>query len=106
AARAGRSAIHIVHQEAELATARAASSLGLPFVLSTAGSRTIEQVAAEMKNAPALYQLYWSNDPDLTASMVERAERAGSRALIVTLDTPLLAWRERDLRHPYLPFLK
>ncbi len=96
----------IVHQEAELATARAASSLGLPFVLSTAGSRTIEQVAAEMKNSPALYQLYWSNDPDLTASMVERAERAGSRALIVTLDTPLLAWRERDLRHPYLPFLK
>lgn len=96
----------IVHADAELAAARAASSLGLPFVLSTAGSRTIEQVAAEMKSAPALYQLYWSNDAELTASMIERAERAGSNALVVTLDTALLAWRERDLRHPYLPFLK
>ena len=96
----------IVHPDAELAVARAAASVGIPFVLSTAGSRTIEQVAPEMKDVPAWYQLYWGKDPELTASMVARAERAGYKAIVVTLDTVLLAWRERDLHHPYLPFLR
>ena len=52
----------IVHAEAELAPARAAASLGVPFVLSTAGSRSIEQVAEAMGNSPRWYQLYWSKD--------------------------------------------
>jgi isopentenyl diphosphate isomerase/L-lactate dehydrogenase-like FMN-dependent dehydrogenase len=95
----------IVHPEAEMAVARAAASIGVPFVLSTAGSRTIEDVAQAMQKVPAWYQLYWSKDSELTASMVGRAERAGYKAIVVTLDTAMLAWRERDLHHPYLPFL-
>ena len=96
----------IIHQDAEIAPARAAASLGIPFVHSTAGSRTIEQVAEAMGDAPRWFQLYWSRDEGLTASLVERAERAGYRAIVVTLDTALLAWRERDLQHAYLPFLR
>ncbi len=96
----------IVHPEAEIAVARAAASLGIPFVLSTAGSRTIEQVAEAMGDALRWYQLYWPKDPDLAASLVARAERAGYQAIVVTLDTHLLAWRERDLGHPFLPFLR
>jgi len=96
----------ILHPDAETAVARAAASLGLPFVLSTAGSRSIEQVAEVMGDAPRWFQLYWSKDPELTASMLGRAERAGYQAIVVTLDTQLLAWRERDLQYPYLPFLK
>lgn len=96
----------IIHPEAETATARAAASLGVPFVLSTAGSRTIEQIAEAMGKAPRWFQLYWSKDAELAASMVARAERAGYAAIVVTLDTQMLAWRERDLHHPFLPFLR
>ncbi|HEV2176198.1 MAG TPA: alpha-hydroxy-acid oxidizing protein [Terriglobia bacterium] len=95
----------IVHPEAELAVARAAASLGIPFVLSTAASRPLEAVAEACGRAPAWYQLYWSRDPEMTASLVVRAERAGYKAIVVTLDANLLGWRERDLSHPYLPFL-
>src|SRR5271168_4037599 len=96
----------ILHADAEVATGRAAASLGLPFVLSTAASRSIENVAEAVGNATRWFQLYWSKNPELTASMLQRAERAGYTALVVTLDTFALGWRERDLQHPYLPFLQ
>jgi lactate 2-monooxygenase len=96
----------IVHPEAELPAARAAASLGIPFVLSTAGSRSIEQVAQAMGGSPRWYQLYWSKDPEIAASMLARAERTGYSAIVVTLDTFVLGWRERDLQRLYLPFLR
>lgn len=96
----------IIRPEGELAVGRAAASLGIPFVLSTLSSHSIEQVSQVMGSAPRWFQLYWGKDPELTSSLVERAERAGYSALVVTLDTAMLGWRERDLRHPYLPFLE
>ena len=99
----------IVHPDAELAVARAAAAHGLPFILSTAASHSIEEVAAAMEPAhPASrwYQLYWPTERDLAASFVARAADAGYEALVVTLDTWLLGWRPRDLTNAYLPFLK
>jgi L-lactate dehydrogenase (cytochrome) len=96
----------IVHPDGELATGRAAAELGVPAVLSTASSYTIEQVAEAMGDAPRWFQLYWPSDPELAASFLQRAERAGYGAIVVTLDTWLLAWRPRDLEQAYLPFLK
>jgi lactate 2-monooxygenase len=95
----------IFHPEAELAVARAARSVGIPFVLSTVSSTPMESVAEAMGDVPRWFQLYWPRDPDLAASFVARAERAGYSALVVTLDTYLLGWRERDLQLAYLPFL-
>ena len=98
----------IVHKDADMASARAAASLGLPFVLSTMSGRSIEEVAksaAKVAESPRWFQLYWGKNPELTASMVQRAERAGYSALVVTLDTHSLGWRERDLHHGYLPFM-
>ena len=95
----------IVHPEAEVAVARAAASLDLPLILSTASSRSMEEVAQAMGNTPRWFQLYWSKDNDLTASFLSRAECAGYSAVVVTLDTNLLSWRERDLQNAYLPFL-
>ncbi|WP_254765855.1 alpha-hydroxy-acid oxidizing protein [Salinilacihabitans rarus] len=95
----------ILHEEGELASARAAADLGLPFVGSSAASETIEDVAAELGDAPGWFQLYWSSERDLTASFVERAEEAGYEALVVTVDTPVISWRERDVERAYLPFL-
>jgi lactate 2-monooxygenase len=95
----------IIHAEAELASSRAAASLAVPFVLSTVSSRSIEEVAQAMGGATRWFQLYWGKDMELTASMLRRAEKAGYGAVVVTLDTSMLAWRERDLSYPYLPFL-
>jgi isopentenyl diphosphate isomerase/L-lactate dehydrogenase-like FMN-dependent dehydrogenase len=98
----------ILHAEGELASARAAAGLGLPFTLSTAASRPMEEVAQAAEsagNGVLWFQLYWGKNPELTASMLQRAERAGYKALVVTLDTSMLAWRERDLQHAYLPFI-
>src|SRR3984957_542727 len=98
----------ILHKDGEVAPARAAAALGLPFTFSTAASRSIEEVARAADGAGSgvrWFQLYWGKNPDLTASMLQRAERAGYKALVVTLDTSMLAWRERDLQHAYLPFI-
>ena len=98
----------ILHPGGELASARAAAALGLPFTLSTAASRSIEEVAQAAGSAGSgvrWFQLYWGKNPELTASMLQRAERSGYQALVVTLDTSILAWRERDLQHAYLPFI-
>jgi len=95
----------IIHGEAEVASGRAAAELGLPFVISTVSSRPMEEVAQAMGAGPRWFQLYWSKNPELTASMLQRAERAGYTALVVTLDTSMLGWRERDLERSYLPFL-
>jgi isopentenyl diphosphate isomerase/L-lactate dehydrogenase-like FMN-dependent dehydrogenase len=96
----------IIHPDAELAVARAAASQGVPFILSTAASHSIEEVADAVGESPRWYQLYWPKDRELTTSFVRRAEQAGYGAIVVTLDTWLLGWRPRDLEHSYLPFLK
>jgi lactate 2-monooxygenase len=98
--------LSIVHPDAELAVARAAAATGAGMVLSTAASTSLEDVAAAAGDAPRWFQLYWPNDPDLAASFLQRAEKAGYTAVVVTLDTWLLAWRPRDLEGAYLPFLK
>jgi isopentenyl diphosphate isomerase/L-lactate dehydrogenase-like FMN-dependent dehydrogenase len=96
----------ILHRKGELAVARVARSQGVPFILSTVSSYAMEEVAEEMADSPRWFQLYWPNHADLTASFLQRAERAGYSALVVTLDTYLLSWRERDVQNAYLPFLK
>ena len=96
--------LSIAHQDGELAPARAAAAAGVPFVLSTAASHSIEEIAAAMGDAPRWFQLYWVSDRDVVASLVRRAEAAGFGAIVVTLDTLILGWRPRDLRNAYLPF--
>jgi isopentenyl diphosphate isomerase/L-lactate dehydrogenase-like FMN-dependent dehydrogenase len=96
---------NIIHPDGEIAVARAAASLGMPFVLSTVSSHPIEEIGQTMTGSPHWFQLYWGKDHELTASFLQRAESSGYTALVVSLDTAMLGWRERDLQHPYLPFL-
>jgi lactate 2-monooxygenase len=96
----------IVHPQAELAVGRAAAASGLPFILSTASSHSIEDVADAVDAASRWYQLYWPKERELAASFVTRAADAGYEAIVVTLDTWMLGWRPRDLGNAYLPFLK
>lgn len=96
----------IVHPEGELASARAAAELGLVYIHSTAAAHSIEQAAEASGDGHRWYQLYWPKDPEVAASLVQRAEAAGYRAIVVTLDTFMLGWRPTDLDTAYLPFLQ
>jgi lactate 2-monooxygenase len=96
----------IAHPDGELAAARAAAAEGIPYILSSAASHPIEEIAEAMGSAPRWFQLYWINDRDVASSFVRRAEAAGYGAIVMTLDTLTLGWRPRDLRNAYLPFIK
>lgn len=97
--------LSIVHERAETAVAEAAAALGIPFVLSTVSSHRLEDVAGAAGDAPRWFQLYPGRDVDFSASLLQRAEAAGYEAVVITLDTRILAWRERDIQQAYLPFL-
>jgi len=97
--------LSIAHPDGELAAARAAAAMRIPFTLSSAASHSIEEIAETMGDAPRWFQLYWVNDREICASFVSRAEAAGYAAIVVTLDTLTLGWRPRDLTNAYLPFL-
>jgi isopentenyl diphosphate isomerase/L-lactate dehydrogenase-like FMN-dependent dehydrogenase len=96
----------IVHPDGELAVARAAAELGVPIVLSTASSYTIEEVAEASGAGPRWYQLYWPTEDEVTISLLGRARAAGYTTLVVTLDTWTLGYRPHDLDQSYLPFIR
>jgi len=96
----------LAHEDADLATARACASAGVPMIISNQASHPMEAIAAAMGDAPRWFQLYWGKSDALVASLVRRAEACGCEAIVVTLDTALLGWRTRDLDLGYLPFLE
>jgi lactate 2-monooxygenase len=98
--------MEMAHDEADLAVARAAASLGVPYALSNQASVPMEQVPAAAPEGARLFQLYWSASDELNASLLRRAEESGCEAIVVTLDTHLLGWRTRDLDLAYLPFTR
>jgi len=96
----------IVHEEGELASARAAAAQDVPMCLSTVSSYDMESVAEELGDTTGWFQFYWSSDRELAASFLDRAEAAGYEAVVVTVDTPIAGWRPRDLKNAYLPYLE
>ncbi|KAK6505460.1 hypothetical protein TWF481_007361 [Arthrobotrys musiformis] len=95
----------IFHQDGEKGLAEACSELGVPFVLSTAASSTIEEVASASGDGPRWFQLYWPNDDEITLSILRRAQESKYSVLVVTLDTWSAGWRPLDLDLGYLPLL-
>lgn len=96
----------VAHPEGELASARAAAHVGVPMIASTAAAHTIEQIAEAAGEQDLWFQLYWPRDRELARSFVDRAVKAGYKAIVVTLDTWLLGWRPADLSEGFLPFLR
>lgn len=89
----------IFNPEGEEAAAAAAAKESVPYIMSTASSTSIEDVAKANGDGVRWYQLYWpSNDHnDITQSLLSRAKKAGFSALFVTLDTYILGWRPTDM---------
>jgi lactate 2-monooxygenase len=90
----------------DLAAARAAAETRVPLVASTLSNDPLEDVAQAMGDTPGFFQLYTPKDRDLTASLVSRAEAAGYKGIVVTLDTWVTGWRPRDLNTGNFPQLR
>ena len=84
----------------ELAVAKVAAKHGVPYTLSTLGTRSIEEVAA-VSNGPLWYQLYVWKDRGLSRELVQRAKAAGYKAIMVTVDTAVFGRRDRDVRRGF-----
>ncbi|MBI3750939.1 MAG: alpha-hydroxy-acid oxidizing protein [Chloroflexi bacterium] len=88
----------LAHPDGELEAMRACAVAGIPYCLSTSSSRTLEDVAAAAPDAERWFQLYLVGSLGYSRSLVERAEGAGYRALVFTVDLPVLGYRDRDRR--------
>ena len=90
----------IANPEGELAVARAAARAGIPYSLSTMGTRSIEEVAA-VSDGAKWFQVYTWRDRGLVRALLERASAADFEAIVLTVDTAVLGRRERDVRRGY-----
>ena len=89
----------MMQHEGEVAVVRAAAAAGLPYTLSTMGTRSIEQVAAAGPDVDRWFQLYLWRDRDASRDLISRAGAAGYRTLMLTVDTPIGGLRLRDVRN-------
>lgn len=96
----------LFHEDKETGLAEVCEEVGMPYVLSTASSSSIEEVAAANKDGKRWFQLYWPEDNEITLSLLKRAKENGYSVLVVTLDTWSLAWRPGDLDNAYIPFIR
>jgi 4-hydroxymandelate oxidase len=90
----------LAHRDGELAAVRGAGDAGTLFVLSTLSNTAVEDVVAAA-TGPVWFQLYVYRDRGATEALVHRVEAAGCRALVLTVDAPLLGRRERDIRNRF-----
>lgn len=94
----------IFNPDGEVASAAAAAKGNIPYIMSTASSTSIEDVAKANGNGVRWYQLYWLVDEhnEITLSILSRAKKAGFSALVVTLVTYVLGWRPSDMDNGYV----
>lgn len=90
----------------DMAAARASALTGVPFCASTLANDRLEDVKAACGDTPAWFQLYTPKNRELATSLIRRAEEAGYKALVVTLDTWVTGWRPRDLNASNFPQLR
>lgn len=96
----------LAHPNGEAELLSGAAAAGIPYCLSTTSTMTLEEVAAAAPDAERWFQLYVVDGMAYSRTLVQRAEAAGYRALVLTVDLPVLGRRERDARSGFeLPFL-
>ena len=93
----------IAHEDGEIAVAKAAAKYEFPYIQSTVSSFSIEEIAAATPGSSKWFQLYWSSNKEIAFSMAKRAEAAGYEAIVLTVDTVMLGWREEDIRNQFSP---
>lgn len=96
----------LLAKNGDLEVARAARATGVPMVASTLSAAKLEDVREELGETPGFFQLYCPNDRELAESLVHRAEAAGFKGIVVTLDTWITGYRPKDLSNAHLPMLR
>ena len=89
----------MMHTEGEIAGCTAAADIGIPYTLSTMGTRSIEDVASAASHGRNWFQLYMWKDRDRSISLIDRAKSAGFDTLVLTVDVPVAGARLRDVRN-------
>jgi len=91
----------LIRPGGDIALARAAARIGVPFILSTASNERLEAVRAAVPDANLWLQLYVLEDPGITEQLLQRARAAGIDTLVLTVDVPVSGLRERDVRNGF-----
>jgi lactate oxidase len=91
----------VVHSLAEVGSAAGARKAGTLFVAPTGSSKTMEEVALANKDGPRWFQLYFNKDPEVNRQLLQRAEKAGYSAIVLTVDLPVLGIRDRNVRNSF-----
>jgi isopentenyl diphosphate isomerase/L-lactate dehydrogenase-like FMN-dependent dehydrogenase len=91
----------LAHPEGELATARGGGEAGTVMVASTTATRSITEIA-QAASGPLWFQLYNHRNQSITQRLLQEAEASGYRAIVLTVDSPRLGRRERELRHQFV----
>jgi 4-hydroxymandelate oxidase len=93
----------LAHNDGEVAMARAIADAGSLMTMSTMATSSMEEIQRESPATKLWYQVYLFKDRGANLEMIQRAERAGAKALVLTVDTPMLGKRERDIRNRFEP---
>src|SRR6266487_3351628 len=91
----------VVHPLAEVGSAQGAKKAGTLFVAPTGSNKTLEEVATSIKDSPRWFQLYFNKDPEVNKQLLQRAEKAGYSAIVLTVDLPVLGIRDRNVRNSF-----
>jgi len=92
----------VAHPSAEVGSAEGARKAGALFVAATGSNKTIEEIAQASGPSPHWFQLYYNKDPEINKNLIQRAEKGGYSAIVMTVDLPVLGFRERDIRNRFV----
>ena len=92
----------VVHPLAEVGSAQGAKKAGTRFVAPTGSNKTMEEIATAIRDSPRWFQLYFNKDPEVNEQLLQRAEKAGYSAIVLTVDLPVLGIRDRNVRNSFM----
>jgi isopentenyl diphosphate isomerase/L-lactate dehydrogenase-like FMN-dependent dehydrogenase len=91
----------VVHPLAEVGSAEGTKKAGTLFVAPTGSNKTMEEIAGAIEESPRWFQLYFNKDPGVNKQLLQRAEKAGYSAIVLTVDLPVLGIRDRNVRNSF-----
>jgi isopentenyl diphosphate isomerase/L-lactate dehydrogenase-like FMN-dependent dehydrogenase len=91
----------VVNSIAEVGSAQGAKKAGTLFVTPKGSNKTMEEVAAAIRDSPRWFKLYFDKDPEVNKDLLRRAEKAGYSAIVLTVDLPVLGIRDRNVRNSF-----
>ncbi|NOT37948.1 MAG: lactate 2-monooxygenase [Saprospiraceae bacterium] len=96
--------LELAHPKGDLELAKASRNLQIPMIISNQASYSMEAITDTLQNMDRWFQLYFSKNYEFVESLIQRAEETKCSAIVITVDTTILGWRQMDLQNAFLPF--